>query len=368
MSPPTRLRSLDAFRGLTIAGMLLVNNPGSWSYVYPPLEHAEWNGWTPTDLIFPFFLFIVGVALSISLARRRESGSDRAAILRKILLRSAIIILVGILLNGFPRYDLSTIRIPGVLQRIGLVYLIAASCWVLLSGSAVAAVTVALLLGYWGLMALIPVPGYGPGQLEPVGNLAQYIDSHLLAGHMWKADWDPEGLLSTLPAIATCLLGGLTGEWLRIQSPSARTVQRLILFGLTLTAAGLLWGMAFPINKNLWTSSYVVFTAGAALLLFACCYWLIELRGKEKWAVPAYVFGLNPLTVFVASGLMARTLGRIKVGEGDAAISLQRWIYQEGFASWAGPLNGSLAYAITFVLLWLVLMWPLYRSGMRIRA
>lgn len=368
MSKPDRLRSLDAFRGLTIAGMLLVNNPGSWSYVYPPLQHAEWNGWTPTDLIFPFFLFIVGLALSISLARRQEEGADRSALLRKILLRSAIIILVGLLLNGFPRYNLSTIRIPGVLQRIGLVYLVAASCWVLFTRRAVALLTLVLLLGYWALMTLVPVPGYGAGHLEPVGNLAQYIDSQLLAGHTWKAEWDPEGLLSTLPAIATCLLGGFTGEWLRRQSPSARIALRLASAGGLLLTLGWFWSLWFPINKNLWTSSYVIFTAGAALLGLAGCYWLIEVRGRERWALPAYVFGANPLTVFVASGLMARILGRIAIGEGEAAVSLQRWVYQEGFASWAGPLRGSLAYAIAFVLLWLLLMWPMYRAGWKLRA
>ncbi len=368
VSKPDRLRSLDAFRGLTIAGMLLVNNPGSWSYVYPPLEHAEWNGWTPTDLIFPFFLFIVGLALSISLARRQEEGADRSALLRKILLRSAIIILVGLLLNGFPRYNLWTIRIPGVLQRIGLVYLAAASCWVLFTRRAVALLTLVLLLGYWALMTLVPVPGYGAGHLEPVGNLAQYIDSQLLAGHTWKAEWDPEGLLSTLPAIATCLLGGFTGEWLRRQSPSARIALRLASAGGLLLTLGWFWSLWFPINKNLWTSSYVIFTAGAALLGLAGCYWLIEVRGRERWALPAYVFGANPLTVFVASGLMARILGRIAIGEGEAAVSLQRWVYQEGFASWAGPLRGSLAYAIAFVLLWLLLMWPMYRAGWKLRA
>lgn len=368
LSDQQRLGSLDAFRGITIAGMLLVNNPGSWSYVYPPLEHAEWNGWTPTDLIFPFFLFIVGVALSISLARRRETGADRSALLKKILFRSVIIILVGLLLNGFPRYALSTIRFAGVLQRIGLVYLIAASSWVLLSRRSVAVLTAALLLGYWALMTLVPVPGFGPGHLDPIGNLAQYIDSYLLAGHTWKPDWDPEGLLSTLPAIASCLLGGFTGDWLRRQTPSARIVLQLLLAGFVLTGLGWFWGFWFPINKNLWTSSYVIFTAGAALITLAFCYWMIEVRRSRRWATPAYIFGANPLAVFVASGLMARILGRVTVGSADGSVSLQRWIYQEGFASWAGPLNGSLAYAIAFVLLWLLLMWPMYRAGWKIRA
>lgn len=272
------------------------------------------------------------------------------------------------MLNGFPRYDFSTLRFPGVLQRIGLVYLAAAAAWVLLPRAAVAGLTALLLLGYWALMTLVPVPGFGPGHLEPVGNLAQYIDSHLLAGHMWKADWDPEGLLSTLPAIATCLLGAFTGEWLRGKTPSARSAATLLGAGAVLAAAGLCWGIWFPINKNLWTSSYVVFTAGAALLVLAGCYWLIEVRGTERWALPVYVFGANPLTVFVASGLMARILGRVQIGAADGTVPLQRWLYERLFASWAGPLNGSLACAIAFVLFWLLLMWPVYRAGWRVRA
>jgi predicted acyltransferase len=368
VNPEPRLRSLDAFRGLTIAGMLLVNNPGSWDHVYPPLDHAEWNGWTPTDLIFPFFLFIVGVALAMSLARRRDRGASRSELLRKIVIRSLVIIAVGILLNGFPRYDLATLRLPGVLQRIGLVYLVSASVWVLLPLRAVVALVLVLLSGYWALMTLVPVPGFGPGHLEPVGNLAQYLDQLLLRGHMWRPEWDPEGLLSTMPAIATCLLGALTGEWLQHSRPTARVAAILLLAGVALTAAGLGWGHWFPINKSLWTSSYVVFTAGAALILLAACYWLIETGGVEGWARPAYVFGVNPLLAFVGSGLMARILGRMQVGSGEGAIPLQRWLYERLCASWAGPLNGSLVYAMGFVGLWLLLMWPVYRRGWRIRA
>lgn len=217
-------------------------------------------------------------------------------------------------------------------------------------------------------MTLVPVPGYGAGVLEPVGNLAQYIDSSLMAGHLWKPLWDPEGLLSTLPAIATCLLGVLSGEWLRTRVSSLRTVRDLAIGGIVLASVGLLWGLWFPINKSLWTSSYTLFTAGAALLMLALCYWLIEVRGVERWAVPAYVLGLNPLTAFVGSGLMARVLILTKVSAGGEEISLQRWIYSNLFASWAGPLNGSLAYAIAFLALWIALLWIPYRRGWRLRA
>jgi predicted acyltransferase len=349
--------------------MLLVNNPGSWSFVYPPLEHAEWNGWTPTDLIFPFFLFIVGVALVYSFARRREEGADRVALWKKVVLRSATIFLIGLLLNGFPYYHLATIRIPGVLQRIGLVYLCTATAYLVLTWRELVSVAVVLLATYAAAMLLVPVPGYGAGVLEPVGNLAQYIDSHLLAGHMWKTDWDPEGLLSTAPAVATCLIGVLTGMWLRSDRPRATTATGMLTAGVMLTLAGLVANLWLPINKNLWSSSYVLFTGGAALLTLAFCYWLIDLRKWERWAGPACVFGANPLTVFVGSGLMARLLNLVKVGDGAGGVwSLQRWCYERLFASWAGPLNGSLAYALMFVGLWWLLMWIPYSRRWTLHA
>jgi predicted acyltransferase len=367
--PPTpRLRSLDAFRGLTVAGLLLVNNPGTWAQIYPPMRHAEWHGWTPTDLVFPYFLFIVGVALVFALERRRSQGASRRHLLRKIAIRSATIIGIGILLAGFPRYHLDTIRIPGVLQRIGLVYGIAATCWVLLTPLANGLLAVLLLLLYWALMTLVPVPGAGAGVLEPIGNLAQYIDNALLHGHLWKPEWDPEGLLSTVPAIATCLAGALAGDWLRRQPPSNRVVRGLAIAGAIAVAVGLGWGLIFPINKSLWTSSYVVFTAGAALLTLAPCFWLMEVRGIERWAIPFMVFGANALTAFVGSGLMARLLILTKVDGPDGPTSLQRWIYLHGFANWAGPLTGSLLYAITFTLFWIVVLWVPYHRGWRWRV
>lgn len=366
VSSSPRLRSLDAFRGLTVAGMLLVNNPGTWSQIYAPMRHAEWHGWTPTDLVFPFFLFIVGVSLVFALEAQRPLG--RAVLFRRIAIRSAIIVLTGLLLAGFPRYNLDTIRIPGVLQRIGIVYGIAASLWVLLTPLGAGLMAVLLLVLYWALMTLVPVPGYGAGVLDPIGNLAQYIDNALLHGHLWKAEWDPEGLLSTMPAVATCLIGAVVGDWLRRNPPGVRSVYRMLGAGVALVVVGLLWGMAFPINKSLWTSSYVLFTAGAALLVLAPCYWLIEVRGTDRWAVPAYVLGLNALVAFVGSGLMARLLIMTKVPSPDGPISLQRWIYLNGFASWAGPLNGSLAYAIVFLLVWVGILWVPYQRKWRLRA
>jgi predicted acyltransferase len=352
MSETSRLRSLDAFRGLAIAGMILVNNPGSWSYVYPPLDHAPWHGWTPTDLVFPFFLFAVGASLTFSFARRRRDGSTGSALLRKIIRRSAVLFAIGLLLNFVPSFDLHTLRIPGVLQRIAVVYLVAASLYLILSPRVLGILGALLLVGYWLAMTRVPVPGYGAGVLEPVGNLAQHIDSHLLAGHMWKPDWDPEGLLSTVPAIVSCLLGIYAGLVLQRAEPPAERAARLALAGFAALVLGWVWSFWFPINKNLWTSSYVLFTGGLALLLLATLYWWIDIRQRKAWSTPLCVFGVNALLAFVLSGLLARLLIAWKIG----GTSARAWIYEHWFASWAGPLNGSLAFAVAYVLLWFLIL------------
>lgn len=359
-----RLGSLDAFRGLAIAGMILVNNPGSWSHVYPPLAHAAWHGWTPTDLVFPFFLFIVGAVIPFSFSRRLRAGHGRVDLFRHVARRSAVLFLLGLGLTGFPAYDLSEIRIMGVLQRIAVVYLVAAGLYLALGRAGRAVATGALLLGYWALMTLVPVPGFGPGDLSPEGNLAGWLDRILLEGHLWgpSSHWgDPEGLLSTLPAVGTALLGIFTGEWLRSGYAAKAKARGLLLAGVPAVAAGWLWGLAFPVNKQLWTSSYVLLTAGIGLLLLAALYWAIDVRGWTRWAKPLVVYGMNAITVFVASSLMARILVLIRVGEGDG-VPLKTWIYETLFRSWAGPLNGSLAFAVTYVLLWLAAMWVLYRK------
>ena len=367
MTASTRLRSLDAFRGLTIAAMILVNNPGSWEHIYPPLEHAEWNGWTPTDLIFPFFLFIVGISLTYSFARRVERGDSRGALLRKIAARSLAIFAIGLALNFIPRFDPATVRIPGVLQRIAVAYLFAALIYVSTGPRARVWIAAGLLLAYWLAMTLVPVPGYGAGVLEPVGNLAQYIDIHLLRGHTWKPEWDPEGLLSTVPAVVTCLLGTFAGGLLRSGlSPEAKAA-RLFVWGNLGVLAGAIWNPWFPINKNLWTSSYVLFTAGMALNLLGLLYWAIDVRGRSRWAWPLYVFGSNALLVFVLSGLAARLLGLWTVADDGGRVSAWHYAYEHAFASWAGPLNGSLFCALAFVLIWLGVMAWFYRKGWFVR-
>jgi predicted acyltransferase len=359
MAPTPRLRSLDAFRGLAIAGMILVNNPGSWSYVYPPLDHAPWHGWTPTDLVFPLFLVAVGVSLTFSFGRRLREGATRTGLFRKIVTRSLFLTLIGVALNFIPSFDVHTLRYSGVLQRIGLVYFVAASLYLVLAPRALAVLGAALLVGYWLAMTLVPVPGYGPGVLEPIGNLAQYIDSHLLAGHMWKADWDPEGFLSTVPAVVSCLMGihaGLTLQ--RAEAPEARTA-RLALSGFGALVLGWLWSFWFPINKSLWTSSYVLFTGGLALLILAILYWWIDIRRRRAWSTPLCVFGVNALLAFVLSGLLARLLIAWKIGD----TSARGWIYEHWFASWAGPLNGSLVFALAYVVLWYLVLLVLDKRG-----
>ncbi len=356
--PGGRLLCLDAFRGLTIAGMILVNNPGSWSHIYAPLRHAAWHGWTPTDLIFPFFLFIVGVALPFSFGKRLDRGDSRRDLLVHVARRSLILFALGLFLAGFPRYDLSTIRIMGVLQRIGVVYLVAASAYLYLDRRGRGALTAVLLLGYWALLTLVPVPGSAAGDLSPEGNLGAFLDRLLLGGHLWQETWDPEGLLSTLPAVGSTLLGIYVGEWLRAGPPSSSRTLGLLGAGAGGVAVGLLWGLVFPINKPLWTSSYVVFTAGAGALGLGAFYWIMEVKDRQRWATPLVVYGMNAIAVFVASGLLARIMGLIRVGADGPP--LKAWLYETLFASWAGPLNGSLAFALAYVGFWLALMWVLH--------
>ncbi len=364
-----RLVSLDVFRGLTIAAMILVNNPGSWSHVYPPLLHAKWHGWTPTDLIFPFFLFIVGVAMTFSFAKIREGGADVSAnpVYRKVLKRSLIIFAVGLLLNGFPYYNFNTMRIPGVLQRIAVCYLFASLITLNVGWRGLLLWIAALLFGYWAMMKLIPVPGYGAGDIGVEGNLAAYVDNYLLHGHMWKRTWDPEGIVSTLPAIATTLSGALTGHLIRSQLDKQRILRWMLVAGCICLIVGELWGLVFPINKALWTSSYVVLTTGAALLFLSLCYWSIEICGSKRWAYPAIVYGMNSITVFVLSGLLARLLTLIQVPVEGGTTTLKAWLYNEVFAAWAGPLNGSLLFAITNLVFWFVLMDILYRRRIFIK-
>jgi predicted acyltransferase len=362
-----RLASLDAFRGLTIAGMILVNDPGSWQFVYPPLRHAEWHGWTPTDLVFPFFVFIVGVAISLALSRKKEEGVGKGDLYLKIFRRSVLIFALGMVLRLIPYFDIAAFRIPGVLQRIALCYLFAALLYLHSGSKGRLGVALLILAGYWAAMKLVPVPGYGAGVLDYKGNLASYIDLKFLTGHLYEPTFDPEGILSTFPAIATAILGTLTGDWLRTSRRPATKTIGLLATGVSLPALGLILHPYFPINKKLWTSTFVIFTAGAALLLLAVLYFLIDVRGWKRWATPFFIFGTNAITAYAGSILMVKLLNLVKVSSGGETATLPVWVYQHLFVPWAGNLNGSLAYAVCYVLLWLILMTPLYRKKIFIK-
>jgi predicted acyltransferase len=351
-----RLLSLDAFRGLTIAGMILVNNPGS-GHVYPPLRHAEWHGWTPTDLVFPSFLFIAGVSIPLALGRRIERGDSAGALLAKVFWRSLAIFAIGLAMRYSPHLDLTKLRIPGVLQRIALCYLAAALIFLKTGQRGRVLWVLGLLFGYWLVMSTIPAPGHVAGDLSRAGNLAAYVDRALMPGHLYKQDYDPEGLLSTFPAVATTLIGVLAGDWLRSQRSHAEKAVGLLAVGTVGVLLGWIWDAALPINKALWTSSYVVLAGGLALQWLGVFYWLIEIQNCTRWAAPLVIFGRNALAAFVLSGLVARFLPLLKVAAPDGSrIPLKRFLVEHWFAAIAPPMTASLLFSITYVLFWLAVM------------
>ncbi len=368
-----RLTSLDVFRGIAIAGMILANMASiAEPNVYPPLLHADWHGCTPTDLVFPFFLFIVGVAMTFSLSKYTEN-KPTASIYRRIFRRAAILFALGLLLNGFWNqglwtFDFSRIRIMGVLQRISLTYLLASLAILNLPRKGLWILAFVLLIGYWLTMMYVPVPGYGAGVLTRVGNFGAYIDRLIIPkAHLYKGDGfnnlgDPEGLFSTIPAVVSVLAGYFAGQWIRNQTVISRTSIGLALFGIGCLLSGWVWDLAFPISKKLWTSSFVIFTTGWALLLLAACYEIIEVRRVRRWGQPFEVMGLNAIAVFVASVLLIKVLVKTNIGSGEKALSTYDWIYQNLFASWAGAFNGSLLFAIVTLLLWLAVAYIMYRQ------
>jgi predicted acyltransferase len=371
--------SLDLFRGITIAAMILVNNPGN-DHPYWPLEHAEWNGWTPTDLVFPFFLFIVGVSLVFSFESRLARGDSRGRLLLHAFRRAVIIFAIGLAMNYssvlvFP--SSSGVRIPGVLQRIGVCYLAASVLFLYVRPRARAVVVAALLIGYWVLMRFVPVPGFGvPGRdipfLHPDANLAAYLDRRFLTT-LWEKTRDPEGLLSTLPAIATALLGVFTGEWLRSKrSPRTATPQtkalRMLLWGLVGLILGRTWGIWFPLNKKLWTSSYVLFTAGLALICLAVCYWAADIkRWREGWTYrvwtkPFLVFGRNAIAAYLAAWVFAVLPYFVTFHVNGEKRHAAEYIFQRVFAPLGSPSFASLLFSLAFVLLCLLPIWLMDRK------
>ena len=365
-----RLLSLDFFRGVTVAAMILVNNPGDWGHIYAPLEHAPWNGWTPTDLIFPFFLFIVGVSITFALGRANKQDTTLA---RKIIKRSITLFLLGFFLNFFPKFDITTVRILGVLQRIALVYVACSFIFLKMTLRQQLYLLWSILVGYWLLMTVVPVPDVGYANLEPTTNLAAWLDQLILTpAHVYKPAkvWDPEGLLSTLPAVATGILGLLTGTWLRTSRSAAEKVAWLFAMGCLLTLTGLIWNGIFPINKALWTSSYALLAGGLAMLGLALCYWFIDVQNYRRGVQLFVAFGVNAITVFFLSGMIPRIMNLIRVPKADGTVvGLREYLYQTIIAPpFSDPKNASLAGALTFVLIWLGILWWMYRKNVIIKV
>lgn len=431
MDTTNRLLALDVFRGMTIAGMILVNNPGSWSTVYKPLLHADWHGCTPTDWVFPFFLFMVGMAIPIALGRRKAAGEGLGGLRRKIIVRTLIIFGLGLLLAAFPRfgfkegnahlwlphlalmtvgliaifwrgaspvaqhrriagwialaaaagmavigiwaYDLSSLRIPGVLQRIALVYCACAFIFLAADTRRQIWIGAGLLLLYWGLMTLVPIPGGVAPNLEAETNLGAWLDRVLMSGHLWSQaiTWDPEGLLSTLPAIVTGMIGMQAGSWIKTSRSPYEHLTGIFGVGVLLIALGFIWDLAFPINKKIWTSSYVLYTGGVALLFLGMIYWTVDVLQYRRWTRFFVVYGMNALFVFVLSGLVAKLLGVIKVvstPDGSSGLSLQGWLYENCFKSVFSDYNASLAYALANVAFFWGIAWILYKYKIFIKV
>jgi predicted acyltransferase len=365
-----RLVSLDAFRGATMALMVLVNTPGDGSHVYPWLEHSEWHGWTPTDVVFPSFLWIMGLAMTLSLGRAMEAGVSRATLLGRVLRRGAILYALGILVYAYPGFSFSTQRLLGVLQRIAICYVIAAAIYMTTRLRGQIVWIVGLLVGYWLMMTLIPVPGFGPGRLDVEGNLAHYVDRVVLGAHnyLFTKTWDPEGIVSTLPAIATTLLGIMAGHIIRLARPLAEKCAWLFVAGNLLIATGVVCNIWMPINKKLWTTSFSLFMAGLDFVVFAIFLWLIDGQGYKRAVKPLVVMGMNAIAVYLASEFLEEALDSIRWASGGRTITLHGWLFQTLFAPLASPVNASLLYAIAYTLLMFGMAYGMYRRGWLVRV
>jgi predicted acyltransferase len=350
-----RLVSLDVFRGATMALMVLVNNPGDGAHAYGPLQHSDWNGWTLTDTVFPAFLWIVGVAITLSLGKRMEAGVARGHLFAQVLRRALILYVLGLIVYAYP-INLSTQRLLGVLQRIAICYLIASAIYLTTGVRGQLIWIVSLLAGYWIMMKVIPVPGYGAGDLQVGHNLANYIDNIVLGRHNYAGTkaWDPEGIVSTLPSIATALFGIMAGHILRLRRELSERTTWLFVAGNILIALGLIAAIWLPINKKLWTSSFSVFMAGLDFVVFAICLWLVDGRGFKRAVKPLAIMGMNAITVYMISELL------------DTALSAVHWrdpLFHAVFTPLASPINASLLYAIAYTsVLWLI-AYVMYRRG-----
>jgi predicted acyltransferase len=378
-APASRWLGLDALRGLTIAAMILVNNPGRWGekYQYDPLRHAAWHGCTFTDLVFPGFLFCAGVAIVPALGRKLAAGAPRGPLVAGIGRRVLWLVLLGMLLSAFPLvtfaegrplFDpLLRTRFPGVLQRIGVCYGIAALLFLFASVRTQRLVLLGCLFGYWALITLVPVPGVGAPNLDdPLGTLQGWLDRLVFGDHIWvKGKYDPEGLLSTIPAVATALFGVEAGRVLRSTADLGERAATLLRLGALWMLAGAVWGWFLPLNKPLWTSSYAVWTAGIAATGLGLCVWAFEQRAWTKWAGPLRIYGQNALLVFVGSGLLARVVGSLwTVESGGRTVAVKEWFFATCLLGPIGdPRLASLAFGVLWLLGWYVVLAWLDRRG-----
>ncbi|MCK5945589.1 MAG: DUF1624 domain-containing protein [Planctomycetes bacterium] len=377
-APQGRWLGLDALRGLSILAMILVNNPGRWGrdWQYAPLRHAGWHGCTFTDLVFPTFLFCAGVAIVPALSKKLEQGLPRGPVVRDLLLRVAKLILLGLLLSAFPLVTFAdgeplfepvlTVRFPGVLQRIGVCYGIAALLFLFTSVRTQRLVLWSCLLLYWPLITLVPVPGFGaPDLADPAGTLSGWVDRAVFGDHIYKEHYDPEGLLSTIPAVATCLFGVAAGRWLRATAEPVERAAGLMRRGLLLMALGAVWSWLLPANKYLWTSSYAVWTGGIATAGLGLCVHLFEHRRMDRLAHPLRVYGTNALLVFVGSGLLGRTIASlIRFDAGGREVSLKGWLFENVFEPIGDPKLASLLFALMWVLAWYLVLRALFRRNL----
>ncbi|MDR3711726.1 MAG: DUF5009 domain-containing protein [Puia sp.] len=367
----TRLASLDFFRGVTVASMILVNNPGDWGNIYAPLEHSKWNGCTPTDLVFPFFLFIVGVSINYAIGDKRLDPGQHRKLLLHASRRALTLFGLALLLTLIPAFDFSTMRILGVLQRIAIVFFICAVLYIKTSSKTQIRLFAGLLIGYFLVMTLVPVPGVGPSNLEPGTNLAAWLDTIILTPkHMWSGTktWDPEGILSTFPAIATCIFGMRVGGFLRRKDlAEGDKIAWLFTVAALAIVAGLVWNGFFPMNKALWTSSFVLFTGGLATAALSLSYWLIDVQHRRRFTEPFVAFGSNAITVYVASGLIPLGLSYIKITTPGGKQPLTQYLYETLFAHHLAPINASLASALAYVIILSIPLWWMYKRKIFIK-
>jgi predicted acyltransferase len=353
---------------MTIAAMILVNNPGSWSHIYAPLKHSEWHGCTPTDLIFPFFLFIVGVSIFFSFMKYDMTLNWKS--LQKILRRTLLIFIIGLFLNSFPQWltDYSKLRLMGVLQRIALAYGIGAVIVLTVNRKYLPYLAAIILLFYWGMMYFLG--GADPYSLK--GNITPEVDAFILGkSHLYQGfgiPFDPEGLLSTMPAIATVIIGFMAGNLIST-TEKGKIPLKLAIFGVAGLLVGLGWGQFFPVNKPIWTSSYVIYTAGWSCVILALLIWVIDLKGYTKWTSFFVVFGMNSLFIFALAGVWARILIKlIKIHQNDTVITGYNWLYQNIFLPVAGELNGSLLFALFHVFVFWLICYILYKKKIFIKV